>query len=136
MPIVEGGCLCGRVRYRVNNKSAVTAVCHCRHCQRQSGSAFSVMLLLKRSDLEINGELETYTDKGDSGLQVLRRFCPRCGSAMMSEAAAAPGRVALKAGTLDDVTGLRPGLHIWCESAQPWVALPDTSPRFPRQPRG
>jgi hypothetical protein len=128
MNIVEGGCLCGQVRYKVNRDGARTVVCHCRHCQKQSGSAFSIMLIAGRAGFEIEGELGTYVDHGDNGRAVLRRFCPVCGSVLISEPESLPAAVVVKAGTLDDVSTLTPQLHLWCSSAQPWVALPGDVP--------
>jgi hypothetical protein len=124
---VEGGCLCGQVRYKVDRDGARCAVCHCRHCQKQSGSAFSIILIAARAGFEVEGELGTYVDHGDSGAAVLRRFCPVCGSSVLSEPANA-AVVVIKAGTLDDVSTLRPQVHVWTSSAQPWVTLPGDVP--------
>lgn len=134
MTAIEGGCLCGKVRYRLERDGACTCVCHCRHCQKQSGSAFSIMLVAPKSSLLIEGNLQTYLDHGDSGAAVSRRFCGNCGSAILSELATTPPMIALKAGTLDDVSALTPQFHIWCSSAQPWVTLPHDVPCIPRQP--
>jgi hypothetical protein len=128
MSTIGGGCLCGQVRYRVDASDARTVVCHCRHCQKQSGSAFATLLVVARASCAIDGELGSYLDHGDSGAAVLRRFCPVCGSAVLNEAAAMPALVAIQAGTLDDVSQLAPQVHLWCSSAQPWVPLPDDLP--------
>lgn len=129
----SGGCLCGDVRYGVQLAQARTLVCHCRNCQKQSGSAFSILLVVPKDQLEITGALATYEDRGASGEAVARKFCPRCGSAVISEPASLPGIAAIKAGTLDDITGLAPQVHIWCSSAQPWFKLPSDLPCLPRQ---
>lgn len=128
MPTLHGGCLCGQVRYQVSADRAQTVVCHCRHCQKQSGSAFSIMVVAPRASVTLSGELGSYIDRGDSGATVLRRFCPVCGSSVVSEPGSMPAVLAIKAGTLDDVSALRPQAHVWCASAQPWVALPADVP--------
>jgi hypothetical protein len=129
----SGGCLCGAVRYRVNTTRSRALVCHCRDCQKQSGSAFSLLLALPAADVTLDGALASYECRGDSGRVVQRRFCPRCGSPVLSVSPDQPERVAIKAGTLDEPERLTPRLHIWCERALPWVVLPTDVPRLARQ---
>ncbi|RRS06075.1 aldehyde-activating protein [Aquabacterium soli] len=132
--LLSGGCLCGQVRYTAQTGRAAAMVCHCRDCQKQSGSAFSVLFALPAVDLALQGELRTYVGTADSGNTVHRRFCPECGSPVTTELPARPGLVVVKAGTLDDPTWLRPRMHLWCDSAQPWVALPADLPCLSTQP--
>lgn len=135
MQNVRGGCLCGAVRYRCDATPLMTAVCHCKNCQRQSGSAFSIVVAVPRGSLVLEGlGLATFTDVGESGLPVLRRFCPKCGSPVFSEAAATPNLDWLKAGTLDDTSWLQPQINVWCDSAQRWVQISDAIPRIARNP--
>ena len=133
-PIV-GGCLCGAVRYTSKSQPLLTAICSCKHCQRQTGTAFSVLVALPKGTLELAGdEPATYRDAGSSGLPVLRRFCAKCGSPIYSEVAATPTMDWLKAGTLDDASWLEPQVSIWNESAQPWVPKSDRIAYFPQNP--
>jgi hypothetical protein len=104
----KGGCLCGAVRYVLKGEPRSVALCHCTHCQRQSGSLFSFNLVLRESDYEQSGETMIYVDGGDSGHPVYRRFCGRCGSPISVKTALMPGKVVLKAGTLDNVKWLEP----------------------------
>jgi hypothetical protein len=116
MPNIVGGCLCGSVRYESEAEPMVTAVCHCRHCQKQTSSAFSIFVVLPKGSLRIEGEpLAAYEDVGESGLPVFRKFCPKCGSAIVSEVVATPDVEWLNAGTLDDPSWFRPQMHMWCE---------------------
>ncbi|WP_084421478.1 GFA family protein [Henriciella litoralis] len=126
-----GQCLCGQVSYRLKADPIVTAVCHCKHCQRQAGSAFSVIALAPTAAVEINGELKTYEDTADSGAALERKFCPNCGSAMFSAQPANPDAIIIKAGTFDDTDWLKPAVHVWCDSAQPWVEISDKAVKFP-----
>ena len=89
---IEGGCLCGKVRYSADTEPAFVGVCHCKNCQKQAGTAFSVIMGIPAAALSVEGELKTYEDRGDSGQAVLRRFCPNCGSPIAGDAAALPGR--------------------------------------------
>ena len=101
----------------------MTVVCHCTHCQKASGSAFSTNLVVQRADLDFTGEMAAYDDKADSGNTLKRSFCPKCGSSIMSESSGRPGAAVLKAGSLDDPSKVKPGMEIWTRSAQPWVKL-------------
>ncbi|MFM8480105.1 MAG: GFA family protein [Gammaproteobacteria bacterium] len=135
MSKIAGGCLCGAVRYSTDAAPLMTAVCHCKNCQRQSGTAFSVVVAVPKGALIFEGrEPDSYVDTGDSGLAVNRRFCATCGSPVFSEPAATPQMDWLKAGTLDDTSWIQPQVNVWCESAQPWVQLDDALPCVPRNP--
>ena len=127
-----GQCLCGEVCYTLTGEPIATAVCHCKNCQRQSGSAFSLVVIARSSKVAIVGGLKTYLDTAESGAVLERCFCPECGSALFSRQPATPGITVLKAGTFDDTAWLQPQLHIWCNSAQSWVDIPQNLPHFPR----
>ena len=133
MPKIEGGCLCGAVRYSSDAEPIVTAVCHCSDCQKQSGAAFSIVFGVPRDALSLEGELSRYeTEAGDHDEPTVRRFCPKCGSPIVSESAAMDGVAWVKAGTLDDTSWLKPQAHVWTDSAQPWVEVPEGQPTFGR----
>jgi hypothetical protein len=124
--MLSGRCLCGAVTYELAGDLIATAVCHCDHCQRQGGAAFSVNLIALESQLTIHGDLKTYEERGErnDAVYVRRRFCPTCGSPIVSELAQPEGIVAVKAGTLDDKTSVLPTVEAWCVDKQPWVSLP------------
>lgn len=130
-----GRCLCGKVTYEIAGDVIATAVCHCEHCQRQSGGAFSVNLVVHESQLTVSGALETYEETGELGdaVYVRRRFCGSCGSPIVSELAQTEGVVAVKAGTLDDRSDIEPAVEVWCVDRQPWVNLPDIGVSLERE---
>ena len=134
MPEIEGGCLCGAVRYAASGEPAFVGVCHCRDRQKFSGSAFAVVVGVRKAALSVQGTLRTFTKQGESGKPIHRRFSPTCGSAIADEAEALPDIVMLGAGTLDDPSGLKPAMQIYCDSAQPWVQLGGEMRRFARMP--
>ena len=112
--------------YDVTGDPIATAICHCDHCQRQSGGAFSVNVVVHESQLAVSGDLATFEETGenDDGVYVLRKFCPSCGSPIVSELTGTDGIVAVKAGTLDDKSDVKPTVEVWCVDRQPWVELP------------
>jgi hypothetical protein len=124
----HGGCLCGAVRYSVQWPPVLVATCHCKNCQKQAGSALSVVAFVKREQLELTGALSTYEDVGATGDPVYRKFCGKCGSPVITEtpSAAADGNIFIKAGTLDQTSDLAPTLHFWTNSAQDWFVFPET----------
>ncbi|WP_347912027.1 GFA family protein [Pseudomonas grandcourensis] len=127
MSTLNGSCLCGNVQYSTLAAPLMTAVCHCSDCQKQSGSAFSVNVLVPTEGFEVEGRsLSSYASNGGSGLPVRRFFCSTCGSALYSAITTMPGLFAVKAGTLSDTSAPTPALHMFCASAQPWVAIDRT----------
>jgi len=132
---LEGACLCGSVRYTCDAQPVLTLLCHCTHCQRTSGAPYSVDVAVPRDSIKITGEIASYRDKGDdTGMLVVRQFCPKCGSPIISDVNATPQVLWIKAGSLHDSSWLTPQMNIWTESAQPWVSIDKNIPCFPRNP--
>ena len=123
--VQTGGCLCGQVRYEMTTEPLMCVTCHCKNCQRQAGSALSIIIGVPEGSVEIEGELKTYNDTGDSGAIVRRQFCGDCGSPVFTLVEHPPGVMFIKAGTLDDTSGLKPSIHCYTKSAQDWVKLGD-----------
>ena len=94
------------------------------------------MVAVPQAALSIEGTPKSYTSTGDSGKQVVSRFCPNCGSTLLSEAELMPGVSIIRGGTLDDRSWLSPAMEIYCDSAQPWVQLGGGMQRFPKMPSG
>lgn len=131
---IEGGCLCGRVRYSADAEPAFVGVCHCTDCQKFSGSAFATVVGIPAASLKLTGAVKTFTKSGDSGRPIHRRFCPECGSGIVDEADALPGVAMVNVGTLDDRSWVRPLSQIYCDSAQPWVQLGGGMKHFAKTP--
>jgi hypothetical protein len=134
MRALTGRCLCGQVQYVANAEPAIIAVCHCKNCQKQTGTAFSVIVGIPKAALSINGKLKRFHDTGDSGRTVERNFCPECGSPIISDVAIMSDLTFIKAGTLDDTSWLDPKMHIYCDSAQHWSLIPEDSQKFEKMP--
>ncbi|RGP42245.1 hypothetical protein BPTFM16_02557 [Altererythrobacter insulae] len=120
---LTGGCLCGQVRYELSTDPLMCVTCHCKNCQRQAGSALSIIIGVPEGSVTTQGEVKTYDDKGDSGATVRRQFCGECGSPVFTRVEHPPGVMFVKAGTLDDTSSLKPAFHCYTKSAQDWVEL-------------
>jgi hypothetical protein len=132
MSNVTGGCLCGGVRYTLKDEPARRGVCHCRDCQRFTGSAFMPLMFFPKASVDLKGELKSFTTEGSSGHKVHRHFCSNCGSSVAIEAEHGAGRMLVAVGTLDDPSGFVPDVEIFCDFAQPWVNERADRKRFPR----
>ena len=128
----EGGCACGAVRYRLAAAPLIVHACHCRDCQRLTGSAFAVNLWIERRFVETDhARLSSNTVAAGSGKPHEIFRCPQCGTALYSKYHAAPGdTVLLRAGTLDRPETVTPDVHIFTRSKVPWLDLPDGARTF------
>jgi len=130
--IREGGCGCGKVRYRAIGEPIFVNNCHCRKCQQQTGSTSVVNAFYESERIElVDGELsEHVVTAGSGGPHVICR-CAACGSALWSRYPRLGSLgLGLRVGTLDDPGSLTPDAVIFTESKMPWVALPDGIPAF------
>src|SRR3712207_6376462 len=119
----SGRCLCGGVTYECTAAPIVMGNCHCRDCQRATGSAYAPGLLVPRSAVVIHGEVRYFEVIGDSGYTLSRGFCPTCGSRLFGGGTRSPQLISIMAGTLDDPTWFRPQADIYVSSAQPWDVM-------------
>lgn len=122
-----GGCVCGKIRYAIDRGGVLgQAHCHCRDCQRATGSAFATFCFVPETHFRSEqGQPKGFTVTGTSGGEVTRFFCADCGAQLYSEVAIMPGVRFVKAGSLDDASWMQPQSVFWCDTAQPWVAMPD-----------
>jgi hypothetical protein len=126
----EGGCTCGEVRYRLASEPLFVHCCHCLNCQRQTGSAFVINVLIEADRIELlAGEPERVPVPRGTKTQPIWR-CPTCRIALYSQYTSARIRF-VRAGTLDDPSSVAPDVHIYTRSKLPWVAIPDDVPSFP-----
>jgi hypothetical protein len=130
----SGGCLCGRVRYRINAEPIVTRVCWCRDCQYFGAGSGTVNAGFPSGAIELEGSMSDYVSKADSGNIMHRRFCPTCGTPLFSDAEARPHLTYVRAGTLDDPEQVRPAATIWTGSAPSWASIDANLPCVAAQP--
>jgi hypothetical protein len=132
-----GGCLCGAIRYESVGDPVFALQCHCRDCQRQSGSAYVAAIRVPAAGLRISkGTPKRYVAKSDSGNEITRVFCPDCGSPLYVQVSTRPDLAGLRVTTLDDPSGFRPEADIFVKSAQPWDYMDPAVPKYPAYPPG
>ena len=126
----EGGCSCGAVRYRLTSEPLFVNCCHCLNCQRQTGSAFVINLLIEAEQIELLGAepLPLDVPRDDGSMQRIYR-CPSCQVAVFSEYGW-PEMKFVRGGTLDEPSSVEPDAHIFTKSKVPWVSLPEGVPAF------
>lgn len=130
----SGGCRCGQVRYECDEMPFFCSHCHCRDCQYASGGAYSTIVGVRTDAVSMTGELGGYTVTSDAGNQLTRKFCTKCGTPILTELHSNPAMLVLKAATLDDPSWLKPTMHIWTSSSQPWAEIGTALPVHEKQP--
>jgi len=129
-PRREGGCACGAVRYRLASEPLFVHCCHCLNCQRQTGSAFVINVLIEADRVEgLSGEPEAVDVPRDDGSAQRIFRCPACRVAVFSNYTR-PEVHFVRGGTLDDPSSVTPDVHIYTRSKLPWVNLPKGVPAF------
>jgi len=131
----KGGCLCGAIRYTVAAPITELRACHCTNCQKSSGAAGSVNAMIQSASFKLDqGSPKRFAGKADSGRTLFRFFCGDCGSPLYSQREIAPEVMNIRAGTLDDSSGLKVTASIWTKSARSWGHVEPSSKQFPGQP--
>jgi hypothetical protein len=131
---LEGGCSCGAIRYKLTNTPLIVHACHCRDCQRVTGSGFVINIWIEKQFVESRGAMpkSVVLKGGGTGKDHEAFFCDKCGTYVWSRYAVAPGSEALfvRAGTLDNPDAVQPDVHIFTRSKLRWVRLPEGSVAF------
>jgi hypothetical protein len=126
----DGGCTCGQVRYRMSSKPLFVHCCHCRWCQRETGSAFALNAMIESERVQLlQGDVVVIDTPSNSGKGQRISRCPRCQVAVWSNYAGAGDAIRfIRVGTLDEPENMPPDIHIYTASKQPWVQLPPGIP--------
>ena len=129
-PFADGGCTCRRVRYRMTSRPLFVHCCHCRWCQRETGTAFALNAMIEADRVQLlAGEPEVVDTPSESGKGQRIWRCPACRVAVWSNYAGAGDAVRfIRVGTLDEPDRFPPEVHIFTASKQPWVLLPPDTP--------
>ena len=130
-----GGCACEEIKYTCSGQPLYMGNCHCRDCQRATGSAFYPGVLFKETDFTLlQGEPAWYESSADRGHIMRRGFCSACGSPLFLINEASSGIRLLYAGSLDDPSLYKPQRDIYVASAQPWDIMDPDLPKFDAMP--
>ena len=117
---LEGGCACGRVRYRLTAPPLIVHACHCRDCQQASGAAFITAMAVPAAKVTITGQPKYHSVKGESGNTMSRGFCSECGSLLFARNSGRADAMGIHLACLDDPSRHQPTMDIWTSSAQQW----------------
>ena len=126
----DGGCACGAVRFRMKSGPMFVHCCHCRDCQRQTGSAFVINALIEADRVDVEGQTEGVGVPTDSGRPHTIHRCASCRTALWSEYGGRAAIRFMRVGTLDDPARLAPDVHIYARTKLPWVRLPEDAKVF------
>jgi|TARA_B110000503_G_C6912008_1_gene315058 hypothetical protein len=133
--IQNGSCLCGNVHYSFLQKNAIsTHHCHCRDCQKSTGSGKATIVMIPDESLNLEGSLKFYTVTGTAGSHISRGFCDNCGSPVMSFIEENPGIKLIKAGTLDNSSWVSIASNFWGSSAAVWSPADEVIHTFTENP--
>ena len=125
--MIEGGCLCGAIRYRIAEPPRRTTSCHCLHCRRASAAPFVTWMEFPSSAFTL---LSGSPSRYESRPRVTREFCGACGTQLIYRHADEPETIDVTACSLDDADWVRPDDHVWCDRMLPWVKVADGLPRY------
>jgi hypothetical protein len=128
--VLEGGCTCRAVRYRLAGPPLFVHCCHCRWCQRETGASFALNAMIESDRVALlGGQPEVINTPSLSGMGQKITRCPTCRIALWSNYGGGGDRVRfVRVGTLDEPDRLPPDIHIFTASKQPWVVLPPNIP--------
>ena len=116
-------CLCGAVKIEIRGEPRAVRTCWCRLCQYLGAGSATVNVIFAADDVSVQGEMVDYVSKADSGNVMHRRFCPKCGTALLSASEARPELVVVRAGALEERDRFRPELTIWTREAPEWACF-------------
>lgn len=133
MTKIRGSCLCGAIQYSASADPLFMVNCHCRSCQKTSGSMFSAIVGIPASALALEGDtLNSYASRGDSGKPIHRNFCSNCGTLIFARSENTPEVVYLRAGTIDSQFAFEPQANVYWRDHQSW--LPADIPCYATMP--
>ena len=132
--LTTGQCLCGKVTFTVTGQPARAAQCHCKDCQRASGTGHMSLAFFKEDQVTIEGETVEYASVADSGNTNYRRFCGTCGSRMFGRNSAREGVIAVTVGSCDDNSWFEPQAVVYCKDREAWDTTRTDIPNFDAMP--
>lgn len=134
--VLEGGCLCGAIRYRLTGPSRFVSQCCCKDCQKATGTGHTTIVGIHKDQLAIEGTPATYTNVGESGGSVTRHFCGTCAGRLYTSGDLPGDFIMVQAGSLDDPGAIAPQSVIYLRDAVSWDHFDPALPTYEtKQPR-
>jgi hypothetical protein len=133
-PFAQGRCLCGAVSFSVKTKPMRMAQCHCKDCQRASGTGHMSLAFFKTDDVDLRGRTASYASTADSGNINTRHFCPTCGARIYGENSARPGVIGVAVGCIDSNDWFAPQAVVYTTHRAAWDVTAKDVPNFERMP--
>ena len=134
MFVFSGSCLCGRVSYKCYATPDRIVNCHCEDCRRATGSVFGTNLFVPEDEVEISGEVSSYSHTADSGNSMTKRFCKNCGTLLFGNSSGRNNVMSIRAGTLDQLDLIKPSANVFMESRVPSTSIDEDLRQAPRMP--
>lgn len=134
--VLEGGCLCGAVRYVATAEPMIIGNCYCDDCRKSSGTTHCTHAIVPDPAFSSTGEIRYYDRPADSGNVISRGFCPDCGAAILSRNSSMPGTTAIRVSSLDDLNAVEPQMTVYASRAPSWAVLDRSKPVFEVMPEG
>lgn len=131
---ITGRCLCGSVSYQGEAEPRIQGKCYCTDCRKVSAAGHAAMMGFASDDIRVQGETSEYRSKADSGSDVFRAFCPKCGSGVYARNSAMPGMIFVRASTLDDPNLFEPQMVVYASRAPDWDPVSPGLPTFAERP--
>ena len=132
---MKASCQCGALRADISGPGH-GVMCHCKACQRRTGSPFGMMVYYDAADVALRGEATQYTRTADSGDELTHGFCPTCGTPLWLTTARHPGGIGIAVGAHEGNDSAPPVRSVFEECRHPWVVVPRTAQSFPRGRKG
>ena len=130
-----GGCLCGKIRYKVSAKPQYIDNCHCDTCRKATGSAFATNIFVSKDDLVVTqGEPKSFSHNADSGNTVTKEFCANCGSQLFGYGTKRPDAKNIKVGSIDDANFVQPIANLYMKRALPFTQIDPSLDGFDEMP--
>ncbi len=134
MPKLTGQCLCGGVSFSADGDVAFQANCHCTDCRQTTGATFATLLFMQKSDVEVSGEVKSFSHTVDSGNVLTKHFCPNCGSQVFGTGAKRPEMISLRAGCINEQEHVKPQINIFSGSKMNCTVMDPDLPAPERMP--
>ena len=131
---LTGSCQCGAITFSVGAPALLTYACFCHSCQKRTGSAFSMGLIVPTDALRVAGKLSSWSRRSDQGATNTRYSCADCGNIIYGTGESSPELAKLQAGLLEDTTAIEPEVSIWACRKPSWLTLPERARPFATQP--